>query len=248
METIEYHIIQVGFVMLTLVCLVLFFIGLQRGLRTSHYTVEKRGKILTLSIIMVGVWIIMVGSFSLAGVTVDFSVFPPPLAFFLFPPLIVAIYMVLSGKLDHILREIPASWLVYFQSFRIVVEILLWRLFVIDIIPVQMTFEGRNFDVLAGAAGLVTGYLYSKDKLPKILINIYNIFGLITLINIVLIAILSMPTPLRAFMNEPANTVVGFFPIVYLPTLLVPFAYWFHFFSLRKVYIEKKVKTKLVPS
>ena len=51
------------------------------------------------------------------------------------------------------------------------------------------------------------------DKMPKIAVVLWNILGLGLLINIVAIAILSMPTPLRVFMNEPANTIVTEFHI-----------------------------------
>jgi hypothetical protein len=43
-----------------------------------------------------------------------------------------------------------------------------------------------------------------------------------------------MPTPFRVFMNEPSNTIVAKFPIVWLPALLVPLAYGLHFLSLRQ--------------
>jgi hypothetical protein len=55
------------------------------------------------------------------------------------------------------------------------------------------------------------------------------------LMNIVTIAVLSMPTPFRQFMNEPANEIVATFPFVYLPGVLVVLAFAFHAFSLRQL-------------
>ena len=63
----------------------------------------------------------------------------------------------------------------------------------------------------------------------------YNFIGLVLLFNIVTVAILSIPGPFRYFMNEPANTIVTYFPIVFLPAFLVPLAYTLHFFPLRQL-------------
>lgn len=64
---------------------------------------------------------------------------------------------------------------------------------------------------------------------------IWNIACLGLLMNIVTVAIMSMPGPLLVFDNEPRNTIVAVFPISWLPGLLVPLAYTLHFFSLRQL-------------
>ena len=80
------------------------------------------------------------------------------------------------------------------------------------------------------------GWVLAKRKsYAKAVGIIYNIIGLLLLFNIVTIAVLSMPTPFRQFMNEPANTMVAQFPFVYLPGVLVVLAFAFHAFSLRQL-------------
>jgi hypothetical protein len=51
--------------------------------------------------------------------------------------------------------------------------------------------------------------------------------------------VLSMPTSLRYFMNEPSNTIVAQFPFILLPGVLVPIAYTMHIFSLRQLLSKK---------
>lgn len=103
-------------------------------------------------------------------------------------------------------------------------------------LPVQMTFEGRNFDVITGVLALPVGYLLARKKryASKWAIA-FNIMGILLLLNILVIAVLSMPTPLRYFMNEPSNTLVAQFPFILLPGVLVPIAYTLHIFSLRQL-------------
>ena len=103
-----------------------------------------------------------------------------------------------------------------------------------------MTFEGRNFDILAGITGPIIAYLaYSKHVIGKTGVIIWNVACLCLLINIVATAILSIPSPFRYFMNEPANTIVTEFPIIWLPAFLVPLAYSLHFLSLRQLINQK---------
>ena len=61
----------------------------------------------------------------------------------------------------------------------------------------------------------------------------WNLAGLALLVNIVSVAILSMPTPFRAFTNEPANTFVTQAPYVWLPVFLVQAAWLGHLLTLK---------------
>jgi uncharacterized membrane protein len=102
-----------------------------------------------------------------------------------------------------------------------------------------MTFEGQNFDILSGITAIVVAYLVARNSISKTIIVIWNIACLGLLVNIVTVALLSMPTPFRVFMNEPVNTIVTQFPVSLLPGLLVPLAYALHFFSLRQLALKK---------
>jgi uncharacterized membrane protein len=122
------------------------------------------------------------------------------------------------------------------QSFRIVVELLLLFAFLANKLPVQMTFEGRNFDLVTGFLALPVGWLLARKKSYATKLAVaFNIIGMLLLLNILVIAVLSMPTPFRYFMNEPSNTLVAQFPFILLPGVLVPVAYTLHIFSLRQL-------------
>ncbi|HWA06781.1 MAG TPA: hypothetical protein VG961_09550, partial [Ignavibacteria bacterium] len=133
-------------------------------------------------------------------------------------------------------KEIPSSWLVYIQSFRVLMELVLWLLFIKNIIPVQMTFEGINYDILIGtSAPLVGYYALSRNKWPRVTALLWNFAGLLLVTNIFIVAFLSAPTPLRQFFNEPSNTIVAYFPFVWIPAFIVPFAYFMHILSIKQI-------------
>ena len=99
-----------------------------------------------------------------------------------------------------------------------------------------MTFEGINYDILIGlSAALVGYYVLSVEKLPRIIALLWNYAGLLLVTNIFLIAFLSTPSPMRQFFNEPANTLVAYFPFVWIPACIVPFAYLMHVLSIKQL-------------
>lgn len=234
----NYHlIVQISFIVLCTICLIVIFRGLKIGLR--NFDEFKRKKILRNYWLFLGLWIVFVSIASLSGFTSDFDSLPPRPALFIVIPAIVLIFIMRSDTTKQILKAIPPKYLINIHLFRIPVEILLWMLLLAGITPIQMTFEGRNLDILVGVTAPLAAYLaFGNGKMNKKLAIGWNIFGLALLVNILVIAVLSMPTPLRMFMNEPANTEVGKFPVIFLPAILVPIAYYFHFFSLKQLLIK----------
>jgi hypothetical protein len=151
-------------------------------------------------------------------------------------PLILLIWLVLSRHSNEIVNKVPASWLVKMQVFRVIVELFIWWAYLDQDLPVQMTFEGRNFDILVGLTAPLVSFLWlraGREKPGWVLA--WNILGLVLLFNIVITAVLSMPTPMQYFFNEPANTLVGRFPWVLLPGTLVTLAIALHLMSIKQM-------------
>ncbi len=130
----------------------------------------------------------------------------------------------------------PLVWLTGLHVFRIAVELFLWLGFREGFVPVQMTFEGRNFDVFSGILAAGAAWLASRGKLSNAMLATWNVVGTALLVNIVTIAVLSMPTPFRQFFNEPANMFVARFPYTWLPVFLVQTAWFGHLIVFRRLW------------
>jgi len=186
-------------------------------------------------------WAVLLTVLSYNGFFNDFSKLPPRPALALLLPLPFVLGFAFSKTGAQLLQQVSQQWLVFMQSFRIFVELLIWFAFLAGKLPVQMSFEGRNYDVLTGILAVPAGYLLLKKKTYSTAIAIaFNIAGILLLLNIIIIALLSMPTPFRYFMNEPSNIIVAQFPFILLPGVLVPLAYSLHILSLRQLYIREK--------
>lgn len=227
--------------LLALGCIAIILYGLYKALKKTEWTTLKGQKIFFGTTIIILVWIVVLTVLSYNGFFADFSKLPPRPALALLIPLPFVLIFAFSKTGKQLLQEVPLQWLVFMQSFRIFVEVLIWFAFLANKLPVQMSFEGRNFDVLTGILAIPSGYLLLRKKAysAKILIA-FNATGILLLLNILIVAVLSMPTPIRYFMNEPSNTLVAQFPFILLPGVMVPIAYSFHIFSLRQLFIKNK--------
>ncbi len=216
----------------------------------SVYVCNKRLKLpfedgrrnFTVSLIIVFVWLVFTLIVSLSGFLLDFQAMPPRIFLVVLPPLIIILMLFLAKGFHATSAPLDTFWLVYAQSFRILIEFILALLYRYKVIPVQMTYEGRNYDILIGiTAPLVAYYCFNKKSWPPWVALVWNFLGLLSLFNIVGIAMLSTPYPFRLFMNEPANTIIFYFPFVWLPAVAVPFALLLHLMAIRRLLIKTPV-------
>ena len=237
MNSTLFLVTQVGFIASTLFFFSIVISQLSKALVKSKFEVKRQRKIITKVIFILLIWMVVLSGLALSGFFSDFNSMPPRFVIIVIIPLITLTWALLfSATTKEILMHVPGQTIISLQVFRVVVEILLWLLFIQNLLPVQMTFEGRNFDILAGISAPVVAYFgVARNQWPRIVLIVWNVLSLALLINIVTIAILSFPTPFRYFMNEPTNTIVATFPFVWLPGFLVPLAYGLHFLSLRQL-------------
>ncbi|MBB6610411.1 hypothetical protein H7F15_05115 [Pontibacter sp. Tf4] len=251
METTYLPFAQAGFISLTVICVVFLLLGTYITYNRMGYPANvATRKTAIAGAILIG-WLLIVSVLSLAGITRDFSGMPPKFFIVILIPLIAILILTFHPRFREFIKHVPYSWLLYIQTFRVLVELFLWWQFLDGLTPVQMTFEGRNLDILTGITAPVFAWIcYGQGRKLHKLALAWNIAGLILLLNIVITAILSAPVPFRVFMNEPANTLIAEFPIVFLPAFLVPLAYSMHFFFFRKLYLQQlsSSQNKAIPA
>jgi hypothetical protein len=205
--------------------------------RRAELPFDERRNNFVISLVVIMVWLVFTLIISLSGLLTDFTAMPPRFLLIVAPPLVFILVLVSSKQFTELTEHFNVFWLVYAQSFRLLMEFILWLLYRYNVIPVQMTFEGRNWDVLIGAtAPFIAYYCFVKKTWPLKVALYWNFAGLALLLNIVAVAILSTPYPFRLFMNEPVNTVVFYFPFIWLPAFVVPFALLLHLVSIRRLW------------
>jgi hypothetical protein len=200
----------------------------------SNVSIMSRSVFSVIAVLLLA-WLVLLGIMASRGFFSDFSRLPPRLIISLLTPLPFVLLFMRSKTGKRFLQSVRPQRVIHWQSFRILVEIALWLGVRNGSLPVQMSFEGRNFDILVGLLAFPVGYYcFVKKSWPPVISLLYNIGGLILLLNIVTITALSLPTPLRVFHNQPDSSLVTTFPFIYLPGLLVPLAYTLHIISIQQ--------------
>lgn len=167
--------------------------------------------------------------------------FAPPTMLALFGAVAaLAVYFGRSRLGERLATLLPLAALVGFQSFRILVELLLHRAYVEGLMPVQMSYSGRNFDIASGITAVGVAGALAAGRCPTWLVRAWNFFGMALLANVLVIAVLSAPLPIRLFHNEPANVWVTQAPFVWLPAVMVLAAIVGHILVFRRLRHDAK--------
>jgi hypothetical protein len=180
------------------------------------------------------VWLLALGVLAGAGAFVRSGTIAPYFAGVVTLSTLGGVAFVCSRSGAALLRRTSAAWLVGAQSFRVIVEIILWALALQHRVPLLLTFEGRNADILVGLTALPVAWLcFVRRWWPPRVAVLWNVAGIAILSNVVIHALLSAPTPFRVLETEPPTTVIATLPYIWLPGFLVPLALSLHVASLR---------------
>lgn len=190
------------------------------------------------SLIILLAWIAFQAVISLSGFYTKTDTLPPRFIFLVLPPLLFITVLFLSEKGKRYLDSLDPKYLTLLHTVRIPVEVVLLWLFINKAIPELMTFEGRNFDIISGVtAPLIYYFGFVRKKLNKNVILMWNFLCLGLLLNIVINAILSAPTPFQKFAFDQPNIGVLYFPFVWLPCCIVPLVLLSHLAVIRQILV-----------
>lgn len=159
------------------------------------------------------------------------------------PPMLGIFLSLIIPQSRKVLDKFDFNVMTLTHVVRIPVELCLYYLFLSKAVPEIMTFEGRNFDILAGLTAPAIFYFAIKQKFRKGLLIAWNVIGIILLLNIVSIAILSVPMSFQHFGLDQPNWAVLQFPFTWLPSVVVPIVLFSHLLSLRMLFQSKANST-----
>jgi len=205
---------------------------LTTGLSVFLFYKATRASVTTL--VIIGLWLMIQAVISYTGFYTVTDTFPPRFALLALPALFFILLLFITAKGRAFLNSLDIKMLTLLHIVRIPVEICLYWLFLHKSIPGLMTFEERNFDILAGLTAPVVYYFgFVKPVLSKNILLLWNIFCLGLLLNIVVHAVLSAPSAFQQLAFEQPNTAIFYFPFVWLPCCVVPLVLLSHFAAVR---------------
>jgi hypothetical protein len=180
-------------------------------------------------------WLAVTWALASSGWLARFDLRPPP--FLLLPaigfPLAAALTWSRFGT--RVVSGLPIAALVGLQSFRFPLELLMHRAHAEGVMPVQMSYSGRNFDILAGLTAIPVAWALHRGIGGRRLALAWNILGAVLLVNIIAVAAAATPF-IAAFGPDSLNTFVAYPPFVWLPAVLVLTAVAGHMMITRALY------------
>jgi hypothetical protein len=179
-------------------------------------------------------WLLLQTIVSLSGFYTNTDVLPPRFLLLVIPPFLLIASLFIFKKGRRFIDSLDIKLLTLLHIIRVPVELVLLFLLINKAIPKIMTFEGQNFDILSGLLSPVVYYfVFVKNKWGKPVLLAWNFICLALLINIVTIAVLTLPYPLQQLAFDQPNRAVLYFPFVLLPGVVVPLVLFSHLASIR---------------
>lgn len=228
-----------GFALLALVVAAAFPVLVFRAARAAgELDARTRG---VRAAVMTALWLAITLAAGASG-RLRFDTVPPTMGILLIVSWAMALRLGLGRTGARLAESTPLALLVLVQGFRLPLELLMHRAYGEGLMPVQMSFSGRNFDIVTGTTALLLGLAMTawRGRVPLRLVAAWNVLGTLLLANVLVIALLSAPTPFRVFMNEPANVWITHAPWVWLATVFVPAAIAGHVTIFRRLRMEAR--------
>ncbi len=225
---------------------VLVYAGITIVTGKSITDVRKLRQFRRRSLLLLGGWLTYITLVSLTGIFTT-ATLPPRVPLLLILPCLLFIFWFFnSNKFIDFIMATPPGWLVYAQSFRIAVEVLLLGMYMQGLIPEAGTFKGYNYEIVIGITAVGVGYYgFNKKVLSPNFIIAWNFLGNLTLAIIGFIMISHAYFP--GIYSHPGHISIkdfGSFPYTLLAGFIAPLAIFMHIFSIVKTNMERQSQQK----
>jgi hypothetical protein len=209
-----------AFVVIPVLLVVALLWGVWAASRRLGEPAALRVRLVGITAVAAAIWMALTWTLAATGVLRRWDATPPPFVLLVVGIVLIAVRISLTGYGRRLALGLPLWTLVAVQAFRFPLELAMHRLYERGIMPGQMSYSGRNFDVLTGITAIVVALLVQRGLAGTRLVLAWNIVGLALLINVVTVAILSTPL-FRYFGDDRLNVFVSYPPFVWLPAVMV---------------------------
>lgn len=226
--------LEAGYIVLTLVMGIAVLIGYHKILNKIEENPAEGRKKMRNGILIFGAWMIYLLIMGKSSFLQNYELPPRFPIFLILPAFLFIAFFLYRNRNSKMFSSIPRSWLVYIQSFRILVEMLFVGTVAKGILHPEVTIEGYNYDMVFGASALVVGFLVFNLKMFSEKLALYwNYLGLAVLISIIYLFTTTVFVPsLWGSETSLASYEFASYPYVLVPGFLMPLAVFLHLFSI----------------
>ena len=173
-----------------------------------------------ITVVVSAVWMTAAWRAGESGVLRMWNATPPPFALLVVGILGLTVALACTKYGRRLALGLPLWALVGIQGFRLPLELAMHAMYERGVMPEQMSYSGRNFDIITGITALVVAWLVFSGRVGRRVVLTWNILGLLLVLNVVTVGILSTPR-FRLFGDDRLNVFVTYPPFVWLPAVMV---------------------------
>ena len=225
--------------------------GVRRGARALDLPPERRTSLLVRTGALLGGWLVLAFWLGAKGVyrgTTESALPALLLALTVVLPIVIGLTIVATSRTARdILAVTPPHLLIGVQVYRILGAVFL-VLLAQGRVPGAFANPAGWGDLLVGVSAPIVAALYRSDAARwRGLAVFWNVFGLADLAVAVAMGVLTAPGGLQRLAFDTPNSLIASFPLVLIPTVLVPVSILLHVLSLRLLRTAS-VRQQLAPA
>lgn len=180
------------------------------------------------------VWLTLFGVCLGIAFLIPKSIEMPGAMLFAFAPIVLVLVAILAGKWPFIADNFNDSYAHYFHLWRLPASFVPLWLYQAGIVPINMTFEGLNLDIVAGlTAPVLSSLAFGQQMLGRTVVLVWNLLA----------ALLLLSSSWLVYAEMLANTrffdLFTSFPFAILLFALVPMSLCLHLLAVWRIWKGK---------
>jgi len=208
--------------------------GTHAAARHLHEDDAARRHAMLITVVVSAVWMTATWRAAESGVLRLWDATPPPFAVLVVGILGVTAVLACTAYGRRLALGLPLWVIIGIQGFRLPLELAMHAMYERGVMPEQMSYSGRNFDIVTGITALMVAGLVRSGRVGRRVVLTWNVLGLLLVLNVVTVGILSTPR-FRLFGDARLNVFITYPPFVWLPAVMVLAALAGHLIVFRAV-------------
>ena len=223
--------------------LIIFKIGFTAINKTfdNKARIKSKKRLLVAGLLL---WHVYIFAIAQTGILESYDLPPRFPILLIIPAIVFTGIFAYKNKNKAWLQNIPACWLLFYQTFRIIIESLFVFTVAAGFLHKNVTIEGYNYDMIFGYSSLLVGWLFIRNyNFSYALTKAWNYLGLVVIAVIIFLFISTTYFP--SFYGSDTMLMpieFTYYPYVLVAGFLMPSAVFMHVLSLVQLnYLNKKV-------
>lgn len=207
--------------------------GVNRALERSHWrSTERTRTVLAAACLLTG-WFALAFMLAIGGVWGAATNRIPTIQLGIAVPILLGCWMIWRWpSVSRLIDAVPRHWVIAIQFFR-VEGVTFLALFAAHRLPALFALPAGVGDVAVGVLAAVIAMSASSGRqIDSSTVLRWNLLGIADLVVAVSTAFLTAPSSFQMFAFDRPNQLISMFPLVLIPTFLVPLAILLHVISL----------------